>query len=204
MLETTCTRGGSSVGVIPANPHKEMTRSTHRVYVAFSFIWINAPRIEDVTFCACGINLAEAVKHLGIKMLAVSFEHVSKCNIYKQRYATMNFLYFSLHFQRFAPHAFSTFQKVLHSLLRHARVLIFTHHLFTFPLSTDMRNTRPGGGILKSFVVIVMSFGFICSKLQPNRVFHHNWTAITWSKHMGTVFATSSVASQFRPPADWH
>lgn len=54
------TRGGSSVGVIPANPQKRMTpqhmvwiqTACCRVYVAFFLTQIKALRVDDMKGCA--------------------------------------------------------------------------------------------------------------------------------------------------------
>lgn len=63
MLKTVCTRGGSSVGVIPADPHEETTPKHmvwiqtvySRVYVAFFLLQIKALRL----------NAAQILKLLG-------------------------------------------------------------------------------------------------------------------------------------------
>lgn len=52
----------------------------------------------------------------------------------------------------FTTHLFHICQSVTQFAETCSGLDLHTHLLFTFPLSTDMRNIRPEGGILKSFI----------------------------------------------------
>ena len=89
-VEAACTRGGCSVGVRPANPHKEMTPQTHGLDTECTVeglcgsIWVKALRAEGVKCC-------EGFKALGTNWIKLNWLNEVLCLSRKEEGWTFNF-----------------------------------------------------------------------------------------------------------------
>lgn len=135
--EAACTRGGSSVGAISKRDDSPDT-----------WFWIRTA----ASSCGALAFLPQASKWWRVWKAQMAYANWWGCK--RKYYTTTNvtqsrciFLYLNQTWRRFRV---SLLWQGLHSLLRHARVLISTHHLFVFPLCTDMRSIQQEGDALKS------------------------------------------------------